>query len=40
MYFYVLWITYTLQMYLHVHVGIFLICVQDANLIFDYLEYL
>jgi hypothetical protein len=24
-----------LKMYLHVHVSIFLICVRDANLIFD-----
>jgi hypothetical protein len=33
--FYVLWITSTLQMYLHVHVCVFLTCVQDANLIHD-----
>jgi hypothetical protein len=33
--FYVLWITSTLQMYLHVHVCVVPICVQDANLIFD-----
>jgi hypothetical protein len=33
--FYVLWITYTLQMYFHVRVYIFLICVQYANLIHD-----
>jgi hypothetical protein len=33
--FYVLWITSFLQMYLHVHVCVFLTCVQDANLKFD-----
>jgi hypothetical protein len=33
--FYVLWIIFSLKMYLHVHVYVFLICVKDANLKFD-----